>query len=130
VPDPSSRHGVGLLSVVHGLAVVAIANRYSHALPGARSRAGRLASVMPLVLPALLLVLLVPLLGAVVVGLVVTVAAARAAPLVRAVRSSGALVAGRLAVAVAVFALPPGTISDLRDVVDRADDGPIAVAGE
>lgn len=55
------------------------------------------------------------------VGLAVTAALSQVAPAVRAVRSRAAIVAGRVAVAGFALALLPGTVADLRDVIDRDD---------
>ena len=71
----------GLACVLHGMAVVAIADRYSRALPPeAPSRRTWAAAVVPLVLPLALLVLIFPALVLVVLGLVVVVAASRSVP--------------------------------------------------
>jgi hypothetical protein len=121
----------GLASILHGMAVVAIANRYSHSFPpDATSRAGQPGrgwAIAPLVPPVLMLVPGFVLLLPIVVGLAITCAASRVGPVVRAVRSRGALLAGRIAIGVAAVALLPGTIIDLRDVIDR-DDGIAAPA--
>jgi hypothetical protein len=53
--------------------------------------------------------------------LVITIAASRSEPVVAFVRSSGALVAGRIAVLLLVVAMLPGSIADLRDVIVRDD---------
>ncbi len=111
----------GIACLVHGMAVVAIANRYSNALPPAvNSRPAWIRVLVPLAIPALFVV--VPLVAAVLVlGLVGTIAVSRFVPAVRAARSRGALVAGRIAGCVAVVALLPGMIIDLRDVIVRDD---------
>ncbi len=113
----------GLASVFHGMAVVAIANRYSHDFPPAASaRAARARAVLPLIFPALLLIPAFFLLIAILVGLVITIAASRIEPVVGLVRSRGALVGGRIAVVLLAVALLPGTITDVRDVIVRDDD--------
>jgi hypothetical protein len=111
----------GLTCLVHGMAVVAIANRYSTVLPPAvNRRQGWIRVLVPLAIPAVFVV--VPFVAAVLVlGLVVTIAVSRFAPAVRAAHSRGALVAGRIAACVAVVALLPGMIIDLRDVIVRDD---------
>jgi hypothetical protein len=120
----------GLASVFHGMAVAAIANRYSNSFPpDARSRAGRARVVLPLVLPTLLLVPGVSLLIPVVVGLAITVALSQIGSVVRVARSRAAIIAGRIAVSVAVVALLPGTITDLRDVVVRDDAAAVFTQG-
>jgi hypothetical protein len=111
-----------LAAVLHGMAVVAIANRYSATLPPrTRTRAHWARAVAPLVIPVLLLVpgafLLLPLL----VGLAITVLATQVAPLVGALRSRAALVVGRVALVVLFVALLPGAALDLRDVVVRPE---------
>jgi hypothetical protein len=113
----------GLASVVHGMAVVAIANRYSHHFPPAASTpAERARAFVPLGVAALVLTPGVPfILGIVAAGLVITIAASRSEPVVAFVRSSGALVAGRIAVLLLVVAMLPGSIADLRDVIVRDD---------
>jgi hypothetical protein len=116
----------GLAAVLHGIAVVAFANRYSRALPArSHSRADRAWAIAPLVLPALLLIPGVALLVGLIGGLVLTVAASRIAPLVRFARSRTLVVAGRVAVGVTALLLLPGAVTDIRDVIDR-DDAPFA----
>jgi hypothetical protein len=127
----------GLAAVVHGMAVAAYVNRYSHDLPpsatasadraelvGADPEAGhrRARAVVPLVPPALLLVPGVILLVPVVVGLVVTVVLSRIGGLARAARSDAVVLAGRVALAAFALAYLPGAVADLHDVVVR-DDG-------
>ncbi len=110
-----------LAAILHGMAVVAIANRYSTRLPPPRpaTRAGRVRAIGPLVLPALILVPGAFLLILLTIGLVVTLAGSQVGPLVRAVRSRAALVAGRLALAAVAVLLLPGTVVGLRDVIVR-----------
>jgi hypothetical protein len=110
----------GLASVFHGMAVVAIANRYSHNIPPAAS--ARTRAVVPLILPALLLIPAFVLLVNIAVGFVITIAGSRIEPVVRFVRSRGALVGGRIAVVLLAVALLPGTITDVHDVIVRDDD--------
>jgi len=110
----------GAVSVFHGMAVVAMANRYSHEIPAATAtRAGQARVVLPLALPALLLVpgavLLVPL----ALGLVVALAVSRTGPAVRLARSRGTVLAGRIVFGATAVALLPGTLSDLHDVIVR-----------
>jgi hypothetical protein len=114
----------GLASVLHGMAVVAIANRYSHVFPPAsNTRAERTRAFVPLGLTVLVLIpALVLVLPIVVVGLAVTVAASRFELVVRFARSRGALLAGRIAVVLLAVALLPGTITGLRDVIVRDGD--------
>jgi hypothetical protein len=110
----------GLACVFHGMAVVAIANRYSHDVSPAASARAR--AVVPLVLPAVLLIPAFFLLVPIAVGLVITIAASRIEPVVGFVRSRGALVGGRIAVVLLAVALLPGTITDVHDVIVRDDD--------
>jgi hypothetical protein len=117
----------GVASVVHGMAVVAVANRYSRLFPpAAPDRASLLRAVLPLVLPALLLVPGAFLLVILLLGLLVVVVVSRLGPAVRAVRSRAVLVGGRIAVAILAVALLPATVADLIDVIDR--DEPPGVA--
>lgn len=136
----------GLAAVLHGMAVAAYVNRYSHALPpgatagdipavapaGAGSAPGRavsarsrrVAAIAPLVPPALLLIPGAVLLVPVAAGLVVAVAASRVGGLVRAVGSDAAVLAGRAVLLAVALAYLPGAVTDLHDVVVR-DDGPV-----
>jgi hypothetical protein len=120
----------GLACVFHGMAVAAIANRYSTSMPPtANSRAAWLRVLVPLALPALLV--LVPFVAAVViVGLAVTIAFSRIVAAVRAAHSPGALLGGRIAVCIAVLTFLPGTIIDLRDVIIRDDTAADARHGD
>jgi hypothetical protein len=115
---------LGLLMVVHGMAVAAFANRYSQAFPPPgvpADRAARARAVVPLVVPALLLipgaVLLLPLM----IGLVVTLVLSRIPALVRLVHSDGGVLAGRVAVGALALLMLPGAVLDLHDVVVRDD---------
>jgi hypothetical protein len=112
----------GLASVFHGMAVVAIANRYSHSFPPkATSVAGRARAVLPLAFPALLLVPGAALLVPIALGLAITIAASQIEPVVRFARSRGALLAGRIAVGLVALTLLPGFVADLHDVIVRDD---------
>ena len=112
----------GLVSIVHGMAVVAIANRYTHSFPPeATSRAARVRAVLPLVLPALLLIPFFFFLLPIVAGLAIAIGVSPSGPIVRFARSRGALLAGRVAVGLVVVALLPGAVTDLRDVIVRDD---------
>jgi hypothetical protein len=113
----------GVASVVHGMAVVAIANRYSHDLPPvASTSAERARAFVPLGVAALLLAPGLPfILAIVVVGLVITIAASRIEPVVAFARSRGALVGGRIAAVLVVVAMLPGSITDVHDVIVRDD---------
>jgi hypothetical protein len=113
----------GLAAVVHGMAVVAIANRYSHHFPPpASTRAERARAFVPLGVAALALTPGLPfILANVAVGLVITIAASRIEPVVAFVRSRGALVGGRIAVLLLVVAMLPGSVADVHDVIIRDD---------
>jgi hypothetical protein len=111
-----------MASIFHGMAVVAIANRYTHSFPPeATTRAARVRAVLPLILPALLLIPFFIILLNIAAGLAIYIAASRSGPIVRFARSRGALLAGRVAVGLVVVALLPGAITDLRDVIVRDD---------
>ena len=114
----------GLASVFHGMAVVAMANRYSREVPpAANTRVERVRRVIPLAATVLLLtpglVLIVPI---VVVGLAITIAASRIEPVVRFVHGRGALIGGRVAVVLVTVALLPGTVTDVHEVIVQDDD--------
>lgn len=122
--------GPGWLSVttfsvaclLHGMAVLAFADRYSHSLPPvSSSRWARALLVAPLVLPALLVVVIVPALASIVVGLALTVVVSQFGRAVRVARSRAVLVTGRVAISVVAIALLPGVITDLHDVIVRDD---------
>ena len=113
----------GVAAILHGMAVVAIANRYSHAIPPeAARRAKWVRATLPLLLPTLLVLLFFPFLVPLAAGLVIALVGSQIGVVVRAVRSRFALLAGRIAIAVAVVVLLPGTIADLGDVIVRHDD--------
>ena len=113
----------GLACVFHGMAVAAIANRYSTELPPVvTSRAAWVRALVPLGVPALFV--LFPIFAAALfVGLALTIGISRIVPTVHAARSRGALLAGRIAVSVAALVFLPGTIVDLHDVIVRDDGG-------
>jgi hypothetical protein len=118
----------GLASIVHGMAVVAIANRYSQAFPPAsNARVERARAFVPLGLAVLVLIPALPfMLLILVVGLAITVTASRIEPILRFVRGRGALVAGRIAVVLVAVVLLPGTIADVHDVMVRDDDAAVS----
>jgi hypothetical protein len=112
----------GLACLFHGMAVVAIANRYSSEMPPqVSSQAAWVRVLVPLGLPALI-VLFPPVAVVLLVGLALAIGITRIVPAVRAGQSRGALVGGRIAVVVAALVFLPGTIVDLHDVIVR-DDG-------
>ncbi len=113
----------GLAALLHGMAIAAIADRYSRSFPPVAADARtRVRAVAPLVLPALLLIPGVFLLLPIAAGLVVAVVASQIPPLVRAVRGRTALVAGRVVVGAAALLLLPGAVVDVYDVVVREDE--------
>ena len=114
----------GLACVLHGMAVIAFANRYSHSLrPATRVSVG---AVVPLVLPALIVMLFFFSLVPVVLGLALTLVVSRFDRVTRIARSRGALVAGRVAIGVVAIALLPGTIDDLRAVTVRDETAAVS----
>ena len=107
----------GVAVIVHGMAVAAIANRFSTSFPpGVTATASRRRAALPVVLPALLLIpgflLLVPISA----GLLIAVAAVRLAP-GSLIPSPGLLRLGRVALGAIALALLPFTAMDLRDIV-------------
>jgi Ca2+/Na+ antiporter len=110
----------GLAALLHGMTVVAIANRFSSSFPPkAQDRATRARALLPLLLPVLMLIPGAFLLIPIVLGLVLAVAASRVNAAQRIARSRGFLVAGRVAIAVVALVLLPGAVLDLRDVISR-----------
>jgi hypothetical protein len=113
-----------LAAILHGMAVVAIANRYSHTIPPqSTSRARRVRAILPLIPPILLVVPFFLVLVPLAIGLAIALVGSQVGLVVRAVRSRAALLAGRIAVGILVVFLLPGTVTDLRDVIVRHDDG-------
>jgi hypothetical protein len=111
----------GLACLLHGMAVAAIANRYSHELPPTvAGRAGWIRAMVPLAIPALLLLPALVVLAPVVLVMAIVVAGSLIPPVTRFARSRAVLVAGRLVLAIIALALLPSTLGDLRDVVVRA----------
>jgi len=101
--------------VVHGMLVAALAGRYSRVLP-LPSRDRR--SLIPYA-PLIVLVPVAPAIVPIVAVGALTVGLSRLAPLVGALRSHGALIAGRVVlVAVGLVALP-GCLSALVDIAGR-----------
>lgn len=112
----------GLASILHGMAVVAIANRYSNGFPPRTAASGERVRVLPPLIPPVLLLipgaaLLVPL-G---LGLAITVAATRSRRVTRALSSNATLVTGRVVLSAVTIILLPGTLISVRDVVVRDD---------
>ncbi len=119
----------GLTCLFHGMAVVAIANRYSNSLPPeANSQAAWIRVLVPFALPAVFVLL--PFVAApLVIGLVLTIAVSRIAPVGRAAHSRGALLVGRIAVCVVALVALPGTINDVRNVIVRDDAAAVSTQG-
>ena len=110
----------GLACVLHGMAVMAFANRYSHNLPPATATtAAKVGAFGPLVLPALFVVPFFVVLVPVLIGLAVTVALSRFGRATQIARSRTTLIVGRVALAVLAIGLLPRTIIDLHDIIVR-----------
>lgn len=117
-PDWLAVLAFGLTVMLHGMAVVAFANRYSHAFtPTADGGVDRRQIAGPLLGPAAFTLASIVGVAAVVAGLIVTLVASRLAPVVAAVRGRGFVVAGRLALAVLALGFTPSAVSDLLDIV-------------
>lgn len=111
----------GLATIVHGMAVVAIANRYSAALPPrSNSAAGRARAFAPVVIPALFLIPGVFLLVFIVLGLGFAVLTSQIPRVMDSMRSPLVVAGGRVVLALVALLLLPGAVSDLRDIVVRA----------
>lgn len=107
-------------SILHGMAVVAIANRYSAALPPrSTSPASRARAFAPVVLPALLLVPGAFLLVPIILGLGFALITSQIPRLTDGMRSRLVLTGGRVVLALVVLLLLPGALADMRDVVLR-----------
>ena len=104
-------------SILHGMAVVAIANRYSASFPP--KAATRLPAILPLTLPVLFLVPGVALLAPLLLGLAVYVGLSQVRPIVKVARSRAGVVSGRVAMAALGLALLPGTVIGLGDIIAR-----------
>lgn len=110
----------GAAAVLHGMAVVAIANRYSADLPPATpTTADRVRAYLPLLAPALLLIPGAALVVAILLGLVVAIVGSRCRPLVDGLDRPAARTAGRLALGALTLVLLPGTVTALVDVATR-----------
>jgi hypothetical protein len=110
----------GLACVLHGMAVIAFVNRYSHVLLPAPARSELTYPVLlPLVLPALFVIPFFFVLIPVALGLGVAVAASRFHRVAQVVQSRPTLIVGRVAIGALALALLPRTVSDLHDVIVR-----------
>ena len=109
-----------LAAILHGMAVVAIANRYSVAFPpGTSGRPQRTRAALPLVLPVLLLIPGAFLVMFIALGLCVTVGGSQIRRLAHALQSRAALLVGRVALVAVTVVLLPGAVIDVHDVIDR-----------
>lgn len=115
-PDLVAVGAFVVLVLVHGLAVVAIAGRLSHALPLPDIRFPAILAYLPV---ALIAASGVPFALFVVVSLLL-VAASRSNALVGVWRSPTALVAGRGAICVVAFVLLPGAANAITDILRSA----------
>jgi hypothetical protein len=110
----------GLAAVAHGMAVAAVANRFSRVFPPAgRQRAVRLRAGLPLVPPLLLLIPGVTMLVPIGVGLVVAVVLLKVDASRRITASRPFQLGGSVALALLAITLAPGAVADLRDIVAR-----------
>jgi len=104
------------LVVVHGMLVAALSGRYSRTLPPLSSQ--RRAQVA--YLPLLLLIPVVSLTLVIAVGGLVAAGLSLIRPLVHALRSPTATLAGRIALTVVVLIALPGFLSAVADILAEA----------
>lgn len=110
----------GLAAIAHGMAVAAVANRFSAVFPPAgRQWAVRVRAGLPLVPPLLLLIPGVFLLVPIGIGLVLAVALLKVDGSTRVTASRPFQLGGRVALALLAVALAPGAVADLRDIIVR-----------
>ena len=117
----------GAAAVVHGMAVAAIARRYSAALPPSWTALRRRPGAWLPLAPALLLLVpgaaaLLPIAG----GAVLALGWSRAGGLARAARGDAVVRAGRLAVLAVTLVMLPGTVVGLRDVVEADEEAAVS----
>ena len=118
----------GLAAMLHGMSVVAFANRYSSAfLPDPGTHVARRRVLLPLVLPGLIALASIVVPMAIVAGLVLVVAASRIGVVVEAACSRSLVVCGRVLLAGVTAVMLPGAVTDLRDIAIR--DEPSALVG-
>lgn len=111
----------GLASVVHGMAVVSLANRYSRVLPlTGQNRVVRARQLAPLVLPVLFLVPAFFLAVPVLLGLGFAVLVLRVDGRERITGSRAFLLGPRVVLLVVALGFLPWTLLDLRDVLIRS----------
>ena len=111
-----------LAAIFHGMAVVAIANRYSTRFPppaGAGGRAERVRMVLPLVLPALLLLPGVFLVFVLTMGWCSRWSHPGSHPSCGRCGAAGRWSRARVALVVLALAFLPGAVVDLHDVIVR-----------
>lgn len=106
----------GLATLLHGAAVAAFANRYSHALPIEGTKAERARALAPATVPALIMVPGFFVLAVLSAATVVTSLAWQVRPLARALRSRSVDVAVRLALAGFALVLAPAALRDLVEI--------------
>jgi hypothetical protein len=119
-PDWLSVVTFGLACVLHGTAVAAIANRYSHELPPKTRRAVGAPAIVPLAIAGVFVLPAAVFLAPVVLVMALIVALSLIRLVLHFGRSRTVLVAGRVILAVIALALLPSTLGDLRDVIVRA----------
>jgi hypothetical protein len=106
-------------SVLHGMAVVAMANRYSYLVPPEPASVPLWRMVVPLAPPVVIVVAAVAPIVAIVMGLLLAIVVSRLGFVVRVVRSRAVVRGGQLVFALLALALLPGAISDVHDVIVR-----------
>lgn len=118
----------GVAAVLHGVAVVAFANRYSRAfLSEPDQGVARRRVILPLAVPGLLALVAIVVPVAIVAGLVLVVVLSRSHVIVDAVRSRTVVVCGRVLLAGLALVTIPGAVTNLSDIVNREE--PSALAG-
>jgi hypothetical protein len=110
---------LGVASVLHGMAVAAFANRYSHHLPAEPSGRDLLRAGLPLALPVLFLAASIIGAAIVAIGLLLVVIASRVPLAVDRARARTIRLVGRITIVLGVGLVLPGTVADLADIADR-----------
>jgi hypothetical protein len=110
----------GLAAIAHGMAVAAVANRFSAVFPPAgRQRAVRVRAGLPLVPPLLLLIPGFAMLIPIGIGLVLAVALLKVDGSTQITTRRPFQLGGCVALALLAVALAPGAVADLRDIIVR-----------
>jgi hypothetical protein len=110
----------GAACLLHGMAVAAIANRYSQTMPPpVPDRVGWLKAIVPLALPLLVALPAVVFMAPVLLVMALIVLLSQIRPVVRFGRSRRALVAGWVVLGIVAVALLPFTLADLGDIIVR-----------